>query len=170
MEEKKYTFLKVLTIIFLIAMIAAFVFVSILYFSTILDMLKYDANDPNNDSTLGIGVGLVFTIILVISISIKCQFLSNPFIGGIAALLLAIFFILVMIHEKIAKKENIAQQYIDIIDSYKQRRNGNWKDFETEELLKNDLATDLDLVGKNSLFQLINISKSINSKKNCVFG
>lgn len=73
MEEKKYTFLKVLTIIFLIAMIAAFVFVSIFYFSTILDMLKYDATDPNKDSTLGIAGGLVFTIIfgliyLVVSI------------------------------------------------------------------------------------------------------
>lgn len=73
MEVKKYTFLKVLTIIFLIAMIAAFVFVSIFYFSTILDMLKYDATDPNKDSTLGIAAGLVFTIIfgliyLVVSI------------------------------------------------------------------------------------------------------
>lgn len=73
MEEKKYTFLNVLTIIFLIAMIAAFVFVSIFYFSTILDMLKYDATDPNKDSTLGIAGGLVFTIIfgliyLVVSI------------------------------------------------------------------------------------------------------
>ena len=73
MEEKKYTFLKVLTIIFLIAMIAAFVFVSIFYFSTILDMLKYDATDPNKDSKLGIAGGLVFTIIfgliyLVVSI------------------------------------------------------------------------------------------------------
>lgn len=113
MEEKKYTFLKVLTIIFLIAMIAAFVFVSILYFSTILDMLKYDATDPNKDSTLGIGVGLVFTIIfgliylvvsipsLIISIAgVKLQLM----IGKVSLiitlslyLLLAVFLVLLVI-------------------------------------------------------------------------
>lgn len=113
MEEKKYKVLKVLTIIFLIAMIAAFVFVSILYFSTILDMLKYDATDPNNDSTLGIGVGLVFTIIfgliylvvsipsLIISIAgVKLQLM----IGKVSLiitlslyLLLAVFLVLLVI-------------------------------------------------------------------------
>ena len=113
MEEKKYTFLKVLTIIFLIAMIAAFVFVSILYFSTILDMLKYDANDPNNDSTLGIGVGLVFTIIfglIYLAVSIPSLIISiagvklQLMIGKVSLiitlslyLLLAVFLVLLVI-------------------------------------------------------------------------
>lgn len=113
MEEKKYTFLKVLTIIFLIAMIAAFVFVSILYFSTILDMLKYDATDPNNDSTLGIGVGLVFTIIfglIYLAVSIPSLIISiagvklKLMIGKVSLiitlslyLLLAVFLVLLVI-------------------------------------------------------------------------
>lgn len=113
MEEKKYKFLKVLTIIFLIAMIAAFVFVSILYFSTILDMLKYDATDPNNDSTLGIGVGLVFTIIfglIYLAVSIPSLIISiagvklQLMIGKVSLiitlslyLLLAVFLVLLVI-------------------------------------------------------------------------
>ena len=112
---------------------------------------------------------IIFAIILIISISIKCQFTSNPLLSLIAFILLTIFFIIVYFHERIIKKENMYQEYLDLIYTYEQRRNGQWKEFDNgDNLLINDLATDLDLVGKNSLFQLINISKSLNSKKSLI--
>ena len=50
---------------------------------------------------------IIFAIILIISISIKCQFTSNPLLSLIAFILLTIFFIIVYFHERIIKKENI---------------------------------------------------------------
>lgn len=113
---------------------------------------------------------ILFLILLIISINTKFNFQENIVAAIISGLLLILFFIIVIYHNHINKKETKYQKYITLIENYESRKNGNWKnEFDTgENILTNDLATDLDLVGKNSLFQLINISKSINSKKSLI--
>ena len=133
-------------------------------YQTELDRLTKKSNTCSNIRLI------LFLIILIISINIKFNFQDNILATIISGLLLLIFFIIIFYHNIICKKETKYQKYISLIKDYEFRRNGEWKNkFDTgENILANDLAIDLDLVGKNSLFQLINISKSINSKKSLI--
>lgn len=113
---------------------------------------------------------LLFLIILIILINTRFNMQNNIILTTITIILIAIFLIIIIFHNKVSKKEKILNNYISILNTYESRKNGNWKKmFDTgENILTNELAQDLDLVGKNSLFQLINISKSINSKRRLI--
>ena len=133
-------------------------------YQTELDKLTKKSNTCSNIRLI------LFLIILIILINTKFNFQDNIALAIISGTLLVVFFIIVIYHNHISKKETKYQKYISLIKDYELRRNGEWKNkFDTgENILTNDLAIDLDLVGKNSLFQLINISKSINSKRTLI--
>lgn len=131
------------------------------------EIYKNKKNELTNKSNMLSNMRLIiFIILLILSISIKFNFKDSLPITIINIILLVIFFMIVIIHNRIAHKEEQYQKRIDIINSYESKRNGKYENFNQDELdITNDLSIDLDLTKEDSLFELLNISKSINSKK-----
>lgn len=110
---------------------------------------------------------ILFIALIIAYFSLK----TLPTIKIITTISLFIIFIIIIIyHNTIVKKIKNNNAYLNIIKEYEDRTNGNWKTFPNTgiEIDNNELAIDLDLVGKNSLFQLINTSKSINGKRSLI--
>lgn len=88
----------------------------------------------------------------------------------IGSILLVSFIILVIIHKKVTNKIKRYDNYLTIIKEYEDRTNDNWKNFKETGIefidINKDLFYDLDIVGNNSLFQLVNVAKSIGGKRN----
>lgn len=88
----------------------------------------------------------------------------------IGSILLMSFIILVIIHKKVTNKIKRYDNYLTIIKEYEDRTNDNWKSFKETGIefidINKDLFYDLDIVGNNSLFQLVNVAKSIGGKRN----
>lgn len=131
------------------------------------EIYKNKKNELTNKSNMLSNIRLIiFIILLILSISIKFNFKDSLPITIIDIILLVIFFIIVITHNRIAHKEEQYQKRIDIINSYESKRNGKYENSNQDELdITNDLSIDLDLTKEDSLFELLNISKSINSKK-----
>ncbi|MFR1709063.1 MAG: MutS-related protein [Clostridium sp.] len=74
------------------------------------------------------------------------------------------FVCLIIYHKKVKNKLKLAEDMIDINNRYLQRISGEWinfKDIGDEFVNKGHrYASDLDIVGKESLFQLINITNT----------
>ena len=88
----------------------------------------------------------------------------------IGSILLVSFIVLVIIHKKVTNKIKRYDNYLTIIREYEDRTNDNWKSFKETGIefidINKDLFYDLDIVGNNSLFQLVNVAKSIGGKRN----
>jgi len=88
----------------------------------------------------------------------------------IGSILLVSFIILVIIHKKVTNKIKRYDNYLTIIKEYEDRTDDNWKNFKETGIefidINKDLFYDLDIVGNNSLFQLVNVAKSIGGKRN----
>lgn len=88
----------------------------------------------------------------------------------IGSILLVSFIVLVIIHKKVTNKIKRYDNYLTIIKEYEDRTNDNWKSFKETGIefidINKDLFYDLDIVGNNSLFQLVNVAKSIGGKRN----
>lgn len=88
----------------------------------------------------------------------------------IGSILLVSFIVLVIIHKKVTNKIKRYDNYLTIIKEYEDRTDDNWKNFKETGIefidINKDLFYDLDIVGNNSLFQLVNVAKSIGGKRN----
>lgn len=88
----------------------------------------------------------------------------------IGSILLVSFIVLVIIHKKVTNKIKRYDNYLTIIKEYEDRTDDNWKSFKETGIefidINKDLFYDLDIVGNNSLFQLVNVAKSIGGKRN----
>lgn len=86
----------------------------------------------------------------------KVLFFSLIFYGA--------FVCLIIYHKKVRSKLKLAEDMIDINNRYLQRISGEWikfQDLGNEFVNKNHrYASDLDIIGKESLFQLINITNT----------
>lgn len=82
---------------------------------------------------------------------------------------LVLFIVVVLIHDKYFKVYDYYVRYVEIIDSYLARKNGNWKNFEDrgQEYLtdKKPYLGDLDVLGDCSLFQYLSVCKTIGGKE-----
>ncbi|WP_312908941.1 MutS-related protein [Tissierella praeacuta] len=80
-----------------------------------------------------------------------------------------IFVALIVYHNIIKEKLNFAKEIININNKYLARINGDWLDFRDvgEEFInkKHRYSLDLDIVGKKSLFQFINIANTWNGRR-----
>ena len=107
---------------------------------------------------------LVFDILALIFKEVEILF------AIFGSILLVSFIILVIIHKKVTNKIKKYDNYLTIIKEYEDRTNDNWKNFKETGIefldINKDLFYDLDIVGNNSLFQLINVAKSIGGKRN----
>ncbi|MBU5675119.1 DNA mismatch repair protein MutS [Alkaliphilus sp. MSJ-5] len=84
-------------------------------------------------------------------------------------LILCILFIsLVIYHNIVREKLNFSKEIININNNYLARIDGNWVNFnDIGEEFKNErhrYSLDLDIVGKESLFQLINVTNTWNGR------
>lgn len=91
----------------------------------------------------------------------RVLFLSIVFYGS--------FIFLVIYHRKVKNKLTLAEDIIEINNRYLQRISGQWVNFQDlgEEFVNKEhrYASDLDIVGSESLFQLINITNTWHGRK-----
>lgn len=79
----------------------------------------------------------------------------------IGVILIFAFIILIFIHDRYYKRLNYYEKYLNVLDQYKDRDNGNWKKFkDIGEEYSSELFMDLNIVGDNSLFQYLSVCKT----------
>lgn len=91
---------------------------------------------------------------------------KNTYFNYLGILFIIIFVILIFIHDNYYKKLDYYRKYVIIINEYLDRINGKWRNFnDIGEEFFNDLFNDLDIVGSNSLFQYLNISRTLGGRR-----
>ena len=89
--------------------------------------------------------------------------------GIIGALLLAAFLFLVRTHGELVKKQEEVKSKIKVTGKYNDRFSDDWRSFTDtgKEFLTDDdlVSRDIDLLGKDSLFQLINVCHTEKGRK-----
>lgn len=80
--------------------------------------------------------------------------------------LILLFFLLVFIHNNTKKEKERIRHYLEIIEKYEKRNTEQWQEenFETTEQSE-DFLYDLDILGKNSLFQYLDFTVSLGGKR-----
>ncbi|MBU5426318.1 DNA mismatch repair protein [Tissierella pigra] len=108
-------------------------------------------------------IGIIATTYVMIKIDYKAIYAVIDFI------LTVIFIGLIIYHNVIKDRLNFSQEIININNEYLDRINGNWIDFNDigEEFINKEhkYSFDLDIVGKKSLFQFINIANTWNGRR-----
>jgi hypothetical protein len=91
-----------------------------------------------------------------------------PFFTAAGICLAIVFMILVKKHEKLATAQMLKKAELEVTDRYVQRFDDGWRDFPddgSEFLQKNDtVPVDIDLLGKASVYQLINTAHTPNGR------
>ena len=134
---------------------------------------KYKELKENYEKKVNIlsSLRMIIFIIMLLSFILKYYYLEF-FFTYIFIITLIIFIILVIIHDKYYKLYNYYNRYVEIINEYIKRTNGEWKNFKDtgEEYLNktNNYLSDLDILGNNSLYQLLNISKTLGGKRKLI--
>ncbi|WHH58573.1 DNA mismatch repair protein MutS [Petroclostridium sp. X23] len=121
----------------------------------------------------------IFNIVGYLKLAVLLIFISTVFltfykgfsyvfcVTGIAILLLQVF--LWIYHSKVHDSVNYAKAMIIINKQYLDRISGDWVHFADigEEFIdvKHPYACDLDIVGKKSLFQLLNVTKTWHGRQ-----
>lgn len=112
--------------------------------------------------------------LLAIILSIYCTYMTTKFNYNILYLLMsflayAAFIALVIWHRMIKNKMDFSKEIININKRYIARIDGSWIDFDDigEEFIDKNhrYSSDLDIVGKESLFQLVNTTNTLNGRK-----
>ncbi|MBY6876170.1 MutS-related protein [Clostridium botulinum] len=89
---------------------------------------------------------------------------------GLSVLMTGIFIVLIIKHSNIKDKLKFSKEMININKRYIHRINGQWIGFQDkgEEFISEDhpYSGDLDIVGKESLFQLINTTNTKDGRDN----
>ncbi len=87
----------------------------------------------------------------------------------ISALFILAFFVVANRHKKVINEKTQAEDYINIIGEYESKIDGKWENFDGDGSEFLDEAKifmqDLQIIGKNSLFQFLNTAKSVGGKK-----
>lgn len=136
------------------------------------EKLKYDKyccleNEYSNKVNRFSNIRMILFIIVVISFILKYYY--YPFFFNVVFILsLVLFIVIVFIHDKYFKIYNYYVKYLEILNVYLDRENGNWKKFvdDGSDYLndRSDVFRDLDILGKNSLFQFINVGKTLGGR------
>ncbi|QPJ86005.1 DNA mismatch repair protein MutS [Sarcina sp. JB2] len=107
----------------------------------------------------------ILTVISAIFFEVFCYTRRDLFFGIVLFVLhIILFLFLVKIHEKIYINKERVKGFIELNKKEIERINGKWKSFDDkgEEYLdlKHPFINDLDIFGKNSLFQWVNNTKT----------
>lgn len=108
-------------------------------------------------------------MILIVYLGYKIYKDNNILFIALEILLVPLFLYLVVYHLKLKDKKIRAKSLEDINSRYLDRMYGNWIDFEDigEEFIDDNhsYSKDLDIVGKNSIFQFLNITNTHTGRK-----
>ena len=114
-------------------------------------------------------VRLVIFIVMIVSFIFSYYYYELLF-RCISIISLILFIILVIVHDKYYKLYDYYSKYVDVMDRYLDRDNGKWRNFSDigEDFLddKKSFLEDLDIMGKNSLFQFLSICNTIGGRRN----
>ena len=124
----------------------------------------------NLDSrSLKISIARLIIGLLIVGFLLGGNFTNNQLLVYSSLIWIAIFIILIVIHSKITERLSYLNAQAIVIQRYLDRYNNDWKAFDETGLDYVDNVTgvmkDLDLVGKNSLFQYFNVASTIRGKK-----
>ena len=112
-------------------------------------------------------VRMIMFIIMIFSFILKYYYYELLF-NIIFFISLIGFIILVIVHDKYFKIYNYYLKYVNVIESYIAREDGNWKKFDDNgnDFLDNNkyFLSDLDIVGNNSLFQYLSICNTLGGR------
>lgn len=129
------------------------------------NLLKYKRQSSiiGNIRLLAIVVSIYYTYMTIKS-NYSNLYLTITFFAYIS------FISLVICHRIIKNKIDFSKGIIDINNKYLSRIDGKWIDFKDigEEFIDKNhrYSSDLDIVGKKSLFQLINITNTLKGRNN----
>lgn len=136
-----------------------------------LKAIKKQITNKNNEyqrksNALSIVRGIDFLCIIA---SIVLEIIYSGF-AILIILLITLFIILIIIHNILDNKLKYYQNYLHVIDNYNHRIIGDYNgrkdvtgmDFYDNE---NNFLLDLDIIGNNSLYQLINIARTHKGRK-----
>lgn len=128
------------------------------------DLKSKEESTSNTLSHIRLIIFFAFIILLLINFKTKLTSIN------IILWLLGIGFIIVAIyHSKVENKMKKYNNYLNIIKKYEDRANGKWmSNTSDQEEAQYQFMTDLDVVGKNSLFQFINFTSSRGGKNKLI--
>lgn len=114
---------------------------------------------------------LIIFIIMLLSFILKYYYYKILF-TSVFIISLITFLVIIVIHDKYYKLYNYHNSYVETINNYIKRESGEWKKFKDngEEFLNNDnvYLKDLDILGQNSLYQLLNIARTKGGKRKLI--
>ena len=113
---------------------------------------------------------MIMFVVMIFSFILKYYYYEILF-SVIFALSLVSFFVLVLIHNKYFKVYDYYLKYVNVLDSYVARSNGEWKKFSDNglDLLEDrTFFMDLDVLGDCSLFQYLSVCKTLGGREKLV--
>ena len=113
-------------------------------------------------------IRMIMFIIMIISFILKYYY-YKVLLTLVFVISLVSFIIMVIIHNKYFKIYDYYLKYVEVLDNYISRENGNWKKFNddgSDFFDDNKLfLSDLDIVGNNSLFQYLSVCKTLGGRE-----
>lgn len=105
-------------------------------------------------------------ITFILILMLLCVLFENkiPFIMCIIYLLFGFFAVVVIYHYFVDTKKNEVISFLNIIEEYENRLNNKWQDTDSHLETDIDYINDLNLIGKSSLFEYINMTKTLGSR------
>ena len=136
-----------------------------------MDNFNYKKNKDMYDYCKG-KVNIISTIRFIVFVCAILSFIiasSYYFFMYVGFCLILVFIIFIFIHDKYYKKLDYYKRVLIIIDEYKYRVNEKWRSFaDCGDEYSNELLDDLDITGKNGLFQYLSICKTIDGRDNLI--
>lgn len=132
---------------------------------------KYNDEIKSLDKLIGqIAWGRLIVLVLGLALSYKVYKDNGLFIGGISlTITLLIFLVIALLHGKIINKKENTENLLEFNEKGMKRLNGEYRKEEDkgEDLLEegHSFAADLDIFGQNSLFQMINSTRTSAGRK-----
>lgn len=115
--------------------------------------------------------GTLRLVAFIVIVYFSYRYIKQPIDTFMYLLVLSIllFISFIIYHSQIRKRLNFSKEMIRVNERYLDRINGIWVDFKDtgKEFIDKDhrYSSDLDIVGKRSLFQLINLTNTFYGRK-----
>lgn len=116
-------------------------------------------------------IRMLMFIMMLISFILKYYYYKVLF-NIVFVISLSIFFVMVLVHDKYFKVYDYYVKYLEVLDSYIARENGNWKEFKDKGIdfldESKSYLSDLDILGECSLFQYLSVCKTLGGREKLV--
>lgn len=135
-----------------------------------LEYKKYQILRDNVALKVGRLANVRMILFLVMLVSFILKYYYYPILFQVVFVIsLVLFVVIVFIHNKYFKLYDYYVKYLEVIQSYLDRGNGNWKNFDDKgsDFLtdKKPYLSDLDILGDCSLYQYLSICKTLGGRE-----